>query len=358
MFKLAETLRRLFTVGSLLLGVWMICTPGPEMLVIEHQDFEKSFKNDPYFRSKDTTLESFKQDRLKDRTVDVDPADWEEVFEAVRSGQLGKANQIMRGGHVYWRSDVEAYDPAWPDFIYLHPTGTDDYYSLMRAHPLDIYGIDRSKVYPNRDTGLLLVAAAFLLYLLIPRAKRLPERIYYSKAASVVIPDLMGLLGSAFFFALPILVISHNSPGSLPWDTDGGWWILTAVLWTMSALFLSILFIANHYATLWFEITESALLINRGSTTTAYRWTDMASCQTYVGTLGRKLGLLLILFGRSPGAVGQGLLVATNEAVGVEIEFRNNKSLKIMANHLPRFSQIIGALESHGIAGAGNILYD
>jgi hypothetical protein len=50
--------------------------------------------------------------------------------------------------------------------------------------------------------------------------------------------------------------------------------------------------------------------------------------------------------------------VATNEAVGVEIQFRNNKSLKIMANHLPGFSKIMEALESHEIEGARNILHD
>jgi len=355
MTQIIEWLRRLSAVALLLTGVWYVIVPGPEMLVVELQNFEKKFKNYPYYRSKDTSLEEFKQKQLQDRTYEVDPNEWQAVLESVKSGRLGQANQIYRNNHIYWLRDIPQFQEDWPDFLYIHPRGTQEYYSLSRSHPLDIYGIDRSKVYPHRTLGLWLILAAFLIYFMIPREKRIPERIYYGRYASVVIPDLMGLIGAAFFFALPILIVANNDPGSMPWTLEGGWWVVTAVLWFMAALFLSMIFIANHYSTLWLQITPSALLVNRGSTTAAYPWSDMESCAPYVGTMGRKLGILLILFGRTPGQVGQGLLVATNEAFGVEISLRNQKPLRVMANHLPDFPKILEALDSHQIKGIGDV---
>ena len=359
MLQLTELFRRLISVGCLLVGVWYVCLPGPEMLVIEHVDFEKDFKKDPYFRPKEKSIEDYKTEKLKDRLIEVDPAVWERVFSEVKSGIKGQANQVVRDQHLYWLADVPGYDETWPPVVYVRASGSGDYYFLNRDFPLEIYGVDRSLVYPQRTLGWLLLLAGLLVYGLLPRAKRQPDGLYYNRRASVYLPDVMGLLMPCFFLALSVFIIAENSPGDTPLSAvDGGWWVITVVMWVMGGVFLAMLAISTHYAAFYYRLTPSAFVIHRGSSEKLYPWNEMESCGWYQGKRGRVLGLLLIIFARGPGAIGQGLLVALNEEQGIEIKLKLGKTLRIMANHLPDFPKILEALDSHQIKGIRDVLKD
>ncbi len=56
--------------------------------------------------------------------------------------------------------------------------------------------------------------------------------------------------------------------------------------------------------------------------------------------------------GRSPGTVGQGMLVASNEEYGARVCMRDGRTVKVMANHLAGFDAILKALVNNNVPGA------
>lgn len=355
MTPLFERIRRITFASLVLYGTWCIWVPGPALIILEKQDFEYDFKHDPYFHSKETTLEQFKARRLKDRTTEIRRDEWAPILDAIDTRTSGQA-LVQLGRQVVFRSDqLPPSVSSLPDFHYLHPAGTDNYYSITRSYPSEIHKLPSRFKYPDRALGLALLISGFMVYFLLPKAKPRPGQLTYSRAASVTIPDLMGVTLSALFLSLSIGIISENQPGSTPLENDG-WMPVTFVMWGMGAMFLSLLIISNRYATLSVEITPDALIVSKAGKEQRYPWHQMNSCQPYRGKTGRVLGLLLILFGRTPGQVGQGILVAGNEAHGVEIELEGLKPVRIMANHFPGFPTIIQALQQHQVKGASGIL--
>ncbi len=356
-----ELVRRLVAVVATLAGVWMVLWSAGELTVVRLVDFERDFANDPYFHAKDETLSHWVARRTEGRSQVVEDAAWREFAHSLELGAPENSLQRLDGtrGPILWVFSPEAL-PALPESLngvlsYLSIPSLNAWISLDRRPAQEISGLDGRIVYPQRRLGLLLLGAGLLVYFFLPKGKLPAGALVYSRGAAVVGPDLLGLLGGAGFFALPLLIIGENVPGQLPWSTEGGWHILTIVLWSMAALCLSLVVVGYFYSTLSIVLTDRCLELRKGFRGAAYAWDEMEACGEYHSNRGKIMGFLLVVLANSPGMVGQGLLVASNEECGLEIRMADGRTVKVMANSFPGYLELVGALREHGISGSDTI---
>lgn len=357
-----EALRRITTLICLLCGVWMTLQPAETLLLqIKLVDFDHEFSTNPFFTPKNGSLEDFIRKRTAGRTQVHSSASWLEFARAIRKeapqNSLQKINNAPNETQwIYRPDDIPSYDDLPTHHLqYIHIPSENTWIVLNKEYAHKIHGLDNRWAYPDRSLGLALLAAAFLIYFFFPRVQLPENSLTYSRRASVVLPDMLGLLGGSFFFALPILILAENAPGQYPWAENGGWHLLTYTMWLMGFLFLLLAVIGFFYSTLYLTLSHEALAVNKGLRKTTYVWEDMANCTQYKSSRGRIIGLLLTLFANNPGMIGQGLLVASNIEHGVEIHMKNTKKITIMGNAFPGFIHVIEALRKHQIKGASNV---
>ncbi|MCP4342382.1 MAG: hypothetical protein GY799_26775 [Desulfobulbaceae bacterium] len=352
-----EAIRRVVLVGLMLVGVWFVFTStSEELVIVKKVNFKNSFDNYPYFKPKDLTLEKFKDKTLKDRNIVVSSPKWEAFFEDVISDRsnvgLQKLSSYGESSFVFSKQQLPEYSSNWQDNIYVGLEGQDVWLSIKTEFATQISGLKKTIKYPMQSAGFVMVIAGLVFYAIIPRYKPKSNQLYYNKWASVIVPDLLGVVGACFFIALSIRIICENEPGYTPLTVAGSWLIITFIFWIMAAIFLAMVFVAQHYANLTIEVTSSGLIIYRGSKKQKVSWNNVKSCAPYRGRKGLIIGILLILVGRTPGAVGQGLLVATNQENGVEFIFKDGSRLKVMLNHLVGAEELYISLQKSKITGS------
>lgn len=355
---LVEGFRRLVAVGCFFTGMWMVVQPGGSLIVARVVDFDQSYSRYDYSPTPAGSVADFIRRRTEGRTLDATGTLWAGFATAMRDGKAGGYVQRLSA-----ESDGIAlvYRPAsLPGSLagylrplsYVHVPAENLWISLSEVPAQEIDGLDRRWAYPGRNAGRWLLPLAFLVYFLLPRRKVPQHALVYSRIPAVVLPDMLGLLGGAFFFTLPLWIVAENVPGQTAWSLEGGWSFLTGALWLMAAVFLLLHVVAFFYATLQLAITNGALVVNQGLRSNTYAWDKMERCVPYVSSRGRVMGLLLIIFARGPGMLGQGLLVASNTERGLEIRMTDGRKLKIMAHSFPGYAKVVEALVGHQIAGA------
>lgn len=338
-----ELLRRLLTLLLLFPGLAFVLQPGGMLLILSKVDFALEQSRNPYFHSSDETLDAFIQRRTSGRMAKIPPESFDRLVGLLNQTNPNPPEILQRlSEQIILRPEILPLDAPDP-VSYLHDSRTGQWLRLQQIESSGIPGLAPELRHPRRRAGLLLLALAPGVYLLLPRRKAAPDDIRYARAASVVLPDLLGFALYALFFGFALLASSQ-----IPQD---GWTAATGMLLLIALLPLSLPLIAAHYAGLSFRLSEAALLRVSGSRKQSFAWANMQSCRSYTGKTSRRIGLMLFLLGRGPGMKGQGLLVAANVEHGVEIVMRNGQKLRIMANALPGFQEIIHALETHSVPG-------
>jgi hypothetical protein len=198
--------------------------------------------------------------------------------------------------------------------------------------------------YPLRAQAWILVLAAILLYALLPRRKPAKHDYRYARPSAVVVPDWLGFAMSACFLSMGMLVLNENAR-----SLDGGWAWFAGIMGLMSACFLLLPAVANYYATWHLCILERGLSINRWGRVRDVAWDQIVSAAPYRGKANWVIGLLLIVAGRGPGMVGQGLLVMSNQEQGIELKLTTGRTLRIMANAFSGFAAVSDALRQRGL---------
>jgi len=88
-----------------------------------------------------------------------------------------------------------------------------------------------SMLYPMRRYALWPLLAGLTLYFCLPRAKTGPQVLRYSHSSAGLLPNLVGALLLALFFALPLAIIpATSSTGRI---FEGDWLVLVVVCWAL-----------------------------------------------------------------------------------------------------------------------------
>ena len=355
---LVELLRRIVAAAGLLAGGWLVLQSGDSLFIARRVDFQQEFENALRFGPQSEVLNDFIRRRTAGRMIDATDTPWAAFVRAVHAGSLsGVPHHLTENASesvVVLERDalprtIEGNDAK---FAYLHLPGDGLWVSLSSQPAAEIRGVPPRWVHPSRGTGLILIGLALGTYAGLPRRRLRSAGLMYSRTGAVVLPDLLGLAIAVFFFALPIFVLGKAAPGQHPWSADGGWIWLTAISWSLATCGLALLAVGFRYATQEIVLTDEALIVARAFGSRRYPWHTMEACAPYRSSRGTVVGLLLILFARGPGMGGQGLLVASNAERGVEVRMRDGRRLCIMANAFPGYTQVIAALQRHGLEGA------
>ncbi|ACV69625.1 hypothetical protein [Desulfohalobium retbaense] len=226
-------------------------------------------------------------------------------------------------------------------------------FNLLRAYPQDIYGLPDQFLYPYRWTGLGLMAAGLGLYILVPRRKWPLETLRHARGASVIAPDLLGLLMTPFFLALPVAVVADTAPEAVFAPTQGGWFWLYIIFGLLVGCGIMLLCTGLRFSLLGYRILPEELRIHTWRGSKRIPWSSMLSWGHYEKTTSRTLGRLLLFGGGSFSALGLGLALTKTPEHGVHIDYLDTdgapERLNIMANHLPGFERIPRALRDHQI---------
>ena len=236
---------------------------------------------------------------------------------------------------------------------YATDPATGARFSLLRAYPQDIYGLPDRFLYTYRWPGLGLMAAGLCLYIFLPRRRWESETLHYAKGAAIIAPDLLGLLMTPFFLALPVAVVADTAPEAVFAPTQGGWFWLYIVFGLLVGCGIMLLYTGFRFSLLGYRVLPEELRIHTWSGSKRIPWSSMLSWGHYKKTTSRTLGRLLLFGGGSFSALGLGLALTKTPEHGAHIDYQDRdgapERLNIMANHLPGFEHIPRALREHQI---------
>ena len=377
-----EILRRLILLTCLLAAIASALAPEPALLAVRPVDFAADQKLLPRFLTADQALEEFIARRTEDRLIRVDGSEWAAFFRAVTdaaaglpatpewSARLGPEFGYSRD--VYFRPDESPLHAVTGDlndgnpFVYLllYPlANTGDYRSRDQAQYLGVnYRLPRDAsqyaptwmVYPNRRFSLWLLLAGVVIYVLLPRRKHPAGAAVYSRVHAVIMPDVLGCLLSAVFFALPLFVVPANSssPGGL-FSFEDGWAILTVICWLLALLGAAILAWSAWYAGYRIVILADRLQVTTVLGEQEYRYASMTAVKpapTYKPSKWLKLGGFFFIL-VAPGAAGPLSALMNPQQNGILVECRDGRQLRIRSATLSGFNSVLKALQQASVPG-------
>lgn len=270
------------------------------------------------------------------KTTAVDGASWYNFAEGLRMADAGNPfptwrNRVGEWGGVY----VRQRDLPSPDLVAGLPDGEARYASLpdgtwvkavaVRLGSGDftlgsgLHGPPHALVYPLRGLFLPLLGLAVLMYVLLPWPRKGEGIIAYDRWR-VVLGDIMGLLLTIVFVAMPFLITSNSALAVTEY------WGLTLVFWLIGLLGLWAMEVGISAGGL-----QIMVLVDRLVRVTAWRreeyvWADMALVQPAIQIPPKWLitaSWLAALSGRRGS--GAALLGAQSETRGFRITMKDGR---------------------------------
>jgi len=324
----------------------------------------------------DLTLEEFIAQETKDRLVRVQGVEWEAFFASVSAAASGQAEDRVwagRLGHGFCE-DCLFFRPDEPPlstvtgklslgnpftYLALSQGGETEYLGVTYLAPRDALGsAPAAYLFPYRRYSLWLFLAGVLVYALLPRRKHPPEAIYYSKAHTGVLMDILGCLLAGVFFALPLWVIPASATDANLFSFSDGWAWMTLICWALAAGGVIVLISAARYASFEILIHPDRLLLATWRGREEYRFEEMTGAilaessalggrPDRVRKTGQVLAALLFLFSWRASATVAGL--TSQRRQGLEILCRDGRTLRIWTEGLVGLKRLEQALRAAGV---------
>jgi hypothetical protein len=369
-----EIARRGILLGCVLGAVWWALEPVPGLVRAAPVDFAKEqqrdrrrlFGLDP---DAELPMDQYIAHKTKDRLIRVEGEEWRSFYRQVTEASQGRSTDAQwtrRLGqgysqeYVFFRPDESPLAAVAKGldrdhtFSYLVVTGPGEpkYLGITYSTTRDITrNAPTWMVYPKRAYSRWLVLVGFLAYLVLPWPPRPPEAVVCSRARAVVLPDIMGLVFAALFFALPFFIIGQNSsaPGVL--NFSDGWGYLTLVFW-----FLALSGVAMLIAAAWYAGYQVHLLPDRLRKVTLFGEEECLYAQiTRVGPISwelpgwfKTLAFVVMLVNPRAGVPTRGLFGEQNQGIGIDC--KDGRTVKIWMSALGEGgSRIIEALRTAGV---------
>jgi len=274
------------------------------------------------------------------KTTAVDGALWYNFAEGLRMADAGNPfpawrNRIGEWGGVYARQR----DLPSPELLTGLPDGEDRYAALpdgtwvkavaVRLDSGDftlgagLHGPPHALVYPLRGLFFPLLGLAVLFYILLPWPRRSGDIIAYDRWR-VVLGDILGLMLTIVFMAMPFLITSNSALAITEY------WGLTLVFWLIGLLGLWAVQVGISAGGL-----QMMVLADRLVRVTAWRYdecayADMSLVQPAIQVAPRWLitaSWLAALSGRR--GAGAALLGAQSETRGFRITMKDGRLVHI-----------------------------
>ncbi len=367
-----EIARRIVLAIAIMLGIGAALLPVEALVAVRAADFEATQRRKPAWDDASRLpLAEFIAAQTRDRLITVpDPASWDALAWAateVAAGRDPAAPFADRVGRRFGTDAIYVNPDAEPirdvaatldderTFTYVAVPGLvrggKRYLEATYLRPRDMGGLEPGRLArPNRRWAGWILLVGLAVYVVLPRPRRGPDILRYHRVRAVVLPDILGAVLTAGFFALPLFVIpSASTTGDL---FASGWVVLTAVGWGMACFGLALLAVAAWYAALSFALTADGVRRRTLRGAQEYRFADVVEVRRGAAKPPRRLlGILAILGIFNPRLLAQGLLLAGRTDEALDVAFRDGRRLRVGLTALEGGDRLVRAFEGAARGG-------
>jgi hypothetical protein len=169
---------------------------------------------------------------------------------------------------------------------------------------------------------------------------------------TALLPDLsIGMVLVAMFYAIPWFVVPSQAHTSHPFVLDGGWIVLTMVMWGLCSFGLAIYAVGAWYEALCIRVAEDHLVVESLRAVERIAFADIARVNRVLYEPPKalvKAGLLLGLLNWR--AIGPTLLLAGRRDYGVELVLHDGGRKRLGLTGVCHLDRLLSALMTAGVA--------
>ena len=358
-----ELLRRALLVAGLFAFLWMALMPVGALVSVDLVDFPGMQRRQPRWMSDaDLSPAAYVERVTRDRTSLGDPAVWGLVLRAAEDVAAGRAppapfdarrGSVRGRGALYLQADdptARGLAPPLSDarpvaYVPVERDGRRVWLQATWHSPKDASDVEPSRLlHPLRGASWFVLLGAVVAYVVLPRWKPGPTTAYHHRVRAVLLPDVLGLVLTGMFLALPMLVIPRSSPGGSLFAGD--WTALTWISWGMAGLGLAMFGAAAWYAALRYEVLDGAirrvtLFEDRTIPLETIVAVEPVTLRAPKGLV--RLSLLLGLL--RPALLGQGLILAGRTDAALDVVLRDGSRVRVLLTALEHGAPLRAALE-------------
>ncbi|WP_320174304.1 hypothetical protein [Maridesulfovibrio sp.] len=334
-----EIFRRVSALFLLCLGGYLMIWPGGKLLIVSLYE--------------GSTIES--------QRITVTTPAWFELAASMTSPEGVPELEDRAYGYNHKRYIFKPDEPPFNEIshypeqaVFVSIGSGQKWLRIYASHPGDIYSLPEQFKHPYFYHGPGLIMLGFAIYFFIPRRQYETDEIHYPRGATVIVPDIMGLILTPIFFLLPFLIVWEMDAGGSVLSLSKGWIWLTGTMWLMAAIWSVLLLTALKYSDLCYRITDQGLHVVKRGKDKLIKWHEIEYFRNYRTRLGGKISTLLLILGTTLQALATGLMLRHQEEWGIRIHPSKGKEIKIMGNALDQFDEIVRALKDHGVKRKNN----
>lgn len=393
-----ELWRRLALLIGVLVGVGLFFYVVPAVVSVTAIDWKQEQADElksisGYVSQEDKRLSQlplaeYIQEKTGGKITAVDSEQWADFFLQVQLASQGQYDNSLYGNRVSDQDKDPFWKPQGPVQVFFKPgefpfeqwglipregeqiyisrteqgktsyllVRYEDYRSTVSAMTTPYRTAPDWLYHPCRLVGIGFMAAGLLLYIFLPRRKRMPEDIAYA-GGRLVAGDIVALLLLLPFYGLPFLI----NGGTLQAVT--GMWPISVVMWSLASLAILLLYYSAWYASFRVEITPSSLYLVTFKGVQECRFDEITAVDLVsLRNPGwfRKLFIAVAVLSFAGGggsfqSAGSALLTKTAAYGGLEFRRRSGKPLYIWFTDqmggviIPNFVRVPEAIRAAGL---------
>lgn len=395
-----ELWRRLALLIGILLGLALFFYVAPAMISVSAVDWEEEQAGELRTHSGLVTsekrrlsalpLDEYIREKTGGQVLAVDNGQWGMFFEQVSLASSGEYGRSAYGDRVSEEDKDGFWKPTGPVEVFFNRdeipytqwglregdaqtayistgSGSETLYLRLKYHDYQAsvgamsspYRVAPGWLYhPYRTIGIIIMILGLLLYIFLPRRKKLPDDISYS-TGSMVAGDLVGVILLAPFYGLPYLV----NGGTIQAIT--GLWPITLVMWLLAGLSIYLFYSNAWHASYRIELTPQALSLATFKGTKEMRFDEMAAVDVvalrnpgWFRKLLLAMAFLSVVSGRASSTqpAGTALLADAASYGGLQIQGRSGgKPIYIWFSDqrggviINNFERVLDAIEASGV---------
>lgn len=396
-----ELWRRLALLMGIMLGLALFFYVAPAMISVTAIDWQQEQANELRTHSGLVTserkrlsalpLDEYIWEKTGGQMIVVNGAEWNAFFQQVQLASNGEHGNFQFGNRVSEKDKDDFWKPTRPVEVFFNPgeipytqwglregdaqtayistdSGNETLYLRLKYHDYQTsvgamsspYRVAPGWLYhPYRTSGIIIMALGLLIYIFLPRRKKLPDDISYS-TGSMVAGDLVGAILLVPFYGLPYLI----NGGTVQAVTD--LWPLTLVMWLLAGFSIYLFYSNAWHASYRIELTPQALSLISFKGVKEMRFDEMAAVDLvtlrnpgWFRKLFLALAFLSVVSGRASSTqpAGSALLAANAAYGGLEIKGRRGeKPIYIWFSDqrggviINNFDRVPDAIEAAGIS--------
>ena len=278
---------------------------------------------------------------------------WSALYEEVASaGQY----RFLRPSWTPLNELAGAFDGSFA-YIALEQDGQVRYLGVTTWHPGDFPAAPSWLRYPLRRLASLVFLAGLLGYVLTPWPRRLPHVVAYARLTSALLPDLfIGMLLVGMFYAIPWFVVPNHAHSSHPLVVEGGWIVLTVVMWGFCLFGLAIYATAAWYEVMRVEVAGDHLMVESMRAVERIDFADIERVDLAFRQPPKTLvrvGLLVSLLNWR--ALAPTLLVAGRDDRVIEFVLRDGRRRRFGLMGMRHLDRLISGLKQAGVVVDPNL---